>query len=72
MEFALYLDGETYFYSEFLGIDFTINTGVLIGIVAIGYAIKLLRKDIRENGKLQSRTTQAKGSPRQGGHNRRV
>ena len=52
MEFALYLDGETYFYSEFLGIDFTINTGVLIGIVAIGYAIKLLRKDIRDNGKL--------------------
>ena len=52
MEFALYLDGETYFYSEFLGIDLTINTGMLLAIGGIIFAIKLLRKDIRENGKL--------------------
>ncbi len=52
MEFALYLDGETYFYSEFLGIDFTINTGVLLAIAGIAFAIKLLRKDIKDNGKL--------------------
>ena len=45
MEFAFYLDGETYFYSEFLGIDFTINTGVLLGIVGIVFAIKLLKKE---------------------------
>lgn len=52
MEFALYLDGETYFYSEFLGIDFTINTGMLIAIVGITYAIKLLKKDKKDNGSL--------------------
>lgn len=45
MEFALFLDGETYFYSEFLGIDITINTGVLLGIIGIVYAIRLLKKD---------------------------
>lgn len=49
MEFGLYVDGETYFYSEFLGIDFTINTGVLLGIVGIIYAIKLLKKDKKQN-----------------------
>ena len=49
MEFGLYIDGETYFYSEFLGIDFTINTGVLLGIVGIIYAIKLLKKDKKQN-----------------------
>lgn len=52
MEFGLYLDGETYFYSEFLGIDFTINTGVLLGIIGIIYAIKLLKKDKKDNGSL--------------------
>ena len=51
MEFAFYLDGETYFYSEFLGIDFTINTGVLIGIIGITFAIRLLKKDGIKNDK---------------------
>lgn len=45
MEFGLYLDGETYFYSEFLGIDLTINTWVLIGMIGISFAIKLLKKE---------------------------
>ena len=45
MEFGLYLNGETYFYSEFLGIDLTINTWVLLGIVGIVFAIKLLKKE---------------------------
>lgn len=45
MEFALFLDGDTFFYSEFLGIDITINTGVLLGIIGIVYAIRLLKKD---------------------------
>jgi len=45
MNFEFYLDGETYFYSEFLGIDITINTGVLLGIIGIVYAIRLLKKD---------------------------
>lgn len=49
MEFGLYVDGETYLYSEFLGIDFTINTGVLLGIIGIIYSIKLLKKDKKEN-----------------------
>lgn len=52
MEFALYLDGETYFYSEFLGIDFTINTNMLIAIAVITYAIKLLKKDKKDNGNI--------------------
>lgn len=51
MEFALYLDGETYFYSEFLGIDFTINTGMLLAIAGITFAIKLLKKDGMKNDK---------------------
>lgn len=50
MEFGLYVDGETYLYSEFLGIDFTINTGMLLAIAGIIFAIKLLRKDIKNNG----------------------
>jgi hypothetical protein len=45
MEFGLYLNGDTYVYSEYLGIDLTINTWVLLGIVGIAFAIKLLKKE---------------------------
>lgn len=45
MEFGFYLNDSAYFYSEFLGIDITINSGVLLGIIGIVYAIRLLKKD---------------------------
>jgi hypothetical protein len=51
MEFGFYLNESAYIYSDFLGIDITINSGVLLGIIAIGYAIKLLKKDGIKNDK---------------------
>lgn len=51
MEFGFYLNDSAYIYSDYLGIDITINTGVLLGIIGIVYAIVLLKKDGIKNDK---------------------